>query len=181
MLRVFAPVERALEALYAVCGALAAGAIVLIALLVATSVVTRLLGIYVGGLTEGAGYSMAAAGSLGLAWTFGCGGHIRVDLGLNMLKGRAHAHLDRFALLLTTAAICYLAWFMLRMVLISWEYGELSDGSDALPVWLPQLPAAFGFAVFAVALVHAFVRYCLSGESPVRDAGPDFLSNGRED
>ena len=53
--------DRTLNGIYALCGALAAGAIVLIALLVATSVISRLLGIYVGGLTEGSGYAMAAA------------------------------------------------------------------------------------------------------------------------
>ena len=56
-------IDRALDRLYAACGAIAAIAIVLIAFLVATSIITRLIGVYIGGLTEGAGYAMAAAGS----------------------------------------------------------------------------------------------------------------------
>lgn len=175
-----ARLEHALHRLYALCGALAALAIVLIAVLVATSVVSRLLGIYMGGLTEGAGYAMAAAGSLGLASTFGAGGHLRVDLVLNAVGGRTHRLMDQLALLLTAAAVGYLAWYLARMVLISWQYGDLSDGSDRLPLWLPQLPAAFGFVVLAIALVHGLVRYLVTGRSPVEDASPAFLTDRRE-
>ena len=44
-----------------------------------------------------------------------------------------------------------------------------SDGSDGLPLWLPQLPAAIGLVVFAIALVHAALHYALTGESRIRD------------
>ena len=164
-------IDRALDRLYAACGAIAATAIVLIAFLVATSIITRLIGVYIGGLTEGAGYAMAAAGSFGLAYTFQTGGHIRVDLVLSTMPGKWRGLSEFFALVLTIAAIGYLAWFMLRMVNISWKFGDLSDGSDGLPLWLPQFPAAIGFSVFAVALVHGFVKFCLTGETPWTQTG----------
>jgi TRAP-type C4-dicarboxylate transport system permease small subunit len=169
--------DTTLNRLYALCGALAAGAVVLIALLVATNVVTRLMGLYVGGLTEGAGYAMAAAGSLGLAWTFGTGGHIRVDLVLEKLPDDGRRRLDQFALVATAASICFAAWYLARMTWISWDYGDLSDGSDALPLWLPQLPAAFGFCVFALALVHGSIKYLWSGRSPVVEEREKLLSS----
>jgi len=169
--------DKTLNKLYALCGALAAGSIVLIAVLVATNIVMRLLGIYVGGLTEGAGYAMAAAGSLGLAWTLGSGGHIRVDLLLEKLPDRSRRWLDQFAFLATAATICFAAWYLVRMTALSWDYGDLSDGSDALPLWLPQLPVAFGFCVFAVALVHGSIKYLWSGCSPVVDEDEQFLAS----
>ena len=48
-------IDRALGRLYAACGAIAALSIVLIALFVAIKIISRLLGVYIGGLTEGAG------------------------------------------------------------------------------------------------------------------------------
>lgn len=168
--------DRALSRLYAVCGAIAAVAIVLIALLVAGSILSRLFGIYVGGLTEGAGYAMAAAGSFGLAYTFGAGGHIRIDLLISRLSERPRGITEFIALALTAAAACYLAWFMLRMVRISWKFGDLSDGSDGLPIWMPQFPAALGITIFAIALLHHLARYCLTGEMPWANSGDSILT-----
>ncbi len=158
--------DRDLNRLYRLCGAIAAFAIVLIALLVATSIISRLLGIYVGGLTESAGYAMAAAGSFGLAYTFGTGGHIRVDLILNTLPPRPRHIAETLSLILATVALIFLAWYLVRMVLISWDYGDLSDGSDGLPLWMPQLPCALGFCVFALALVHHLIRFLFTGHTP---------------
>ena len=163
-------IDRVMHRLYALCGVLAGAAIVLIAILVLINVVSRLFGAYVGGMTEGAGYAMAAAGSLGLAYTFGTGGHIRVDLLLGAVRGKARRRMDRIAFVATTATLLFLSWYLARMVLISWRFGDLSDGSDELPLWLPQLPVAFGFSVFALSLVHGTVIYLATGESPIRDS-----------
>ena len=149
----------------------AAIAIVGIAAMVATSIISRLLGIYIGGLTEGAGYLMAAAGAFGLAHTFTSGGHIRVDLVLSALPERGRVVFEFIAVALTTAAMLYLAWFLFRMVWISHKFGDLSDGSDGLPLWLPQLPAAIGFSIFGLALVHGFIRFCVTGETRWRQTG----------
>lgn len=172
--------DRALNRLYAICGAIAAFAIVLLAILVATSIISRLLGIYIGGLSEGAGYAMAAAGSFGLAYTFQTSGHIRVDLVLITLSDRVRSKVEFIALFLTAASITYLAWFMVRMVNISWKFGDLSGGSDGLPLWLPQLPAALGFSIFAVALVHNFIKFCVTGQI-TWGKSDELLSNGKDE
>lgn len=164
-------VDRALGRLYAACGAIAAFCIVGIAILVATSIVSRLFGVYIPGLSEGAGYLMAAVGAFGLAHTFTSGGHIRVDLVLCAIPERVRTIFEGVALALTTAAVFYLAWFLFRMVRISYKFGDLSDGSDGLPLWLPQLPAAIGFGIFALSLVHNFVKFCITGEAGWRQTG----------
>ncbi|MEI4197331.1 TRAP transporter small permease [Roseovarius sp. E0-M6] len=174
-------VEAALDSLYRFCGGLAALAIVLIAVFVAVSVVSRLLGVYIGGMTEGAGYAMAAAGSLGCAYAFGAGAHIRVDLGLNACPQPLRWRLDQFATVLAAITVCFLAYYLVRMVRISWNFGDISDGSDGLPLWLPQLPAAIGFVVFAIALVHGALRYCLTGQSLVKDSDEALLERPEED
>lgn len=159
-----AALDGALNRLYLLCGVIAAGAIVIIAILVALSILSRLAGIYVGGLTEGAGYAMAAAGTFGLAYTFGAGGHIRVDLVLNLLPSKPRSVTELLALAVTTGVIAFLTYYFIRMVSISWTFGDLSDGSDELPLWIPQFPAAIGFTVFTLALCHHLIRYLFTRE-----------------
>ena len=159
-------IDRALGRLYAACGAIAALSIVLIALFVAIKIISRLLGVYIGGLTEGAGYAMAAAGSFGLAYTFQHGGHIRVDLVIGKLAEKPRSVAEIGALVLTSGAVLYLAWFMTRMVNISWKFGDISSKSDGLALWLPHFPAALGFCIFGVALIHNLIRFCATGASP---------------
>ncbi len=136
----------------------------LIAVLVATSIIARSLGVFVGGLTEGAGYAMAAAGTFGLAYAFGAGAHIRVDMVLTALPSNARRIFEFVALAVTALTAVCLAWFMARMVVISWQFGDLSDGSDGLPLWLPQFPAALGFSIFAIALIHHLIRFWITGK-----------------
>ena len=112
-------IDTTLRRVYALCGALAAVAIIAIGVLVLINIVARLFGVYVGGMTEGAGYAMAAAGSLGLAYTFNCGGHIRVDLVLSRLAPGPRRWADILAFVVTTLSVGYLAWFLARMVLLS--------------------------------------------------------------
>lgn len=164
-------VDHALRRLYVVCGTIAAFCIVGIAILVATSILSRIFGVYIAGLSEGAGYLMAAAGAFGLAHTFTSGGHIRVDLVLGTIPERERTIFEGIALALTTGAVFYLAWFLFRMVWISYKFGDLSDGSDGLPLWLPQLPAAIGFGIFALSLLHNFIKFCITGEASWRQAG----------
>src|SRR3546814_9328734 len=77
--RSMASLRRSLDRLYLAAGALAGLCLIAIGILVLLSIVTRLLGIYVAGLTDYAGYAMAASTFLALAYTFSCGGHIRSE------------------------------------------------------------------------------------------------------
>jgi len=169
-----AVLDRALRTLYLWCGYAAAALIVAIACLVVVNIVSRLLGTYVSGMTEGAGYCMAGAGALGLAYTLGEHGHIRVTMLLDRFHGRARFWLELWALLIATGLTCYLAWFLARMVYISWLFEERSDGSDEILIWIPQTALALGFVVFAVCLVHTVIMGISQGkigrkESPSSD------------
>ena len=101
-----------------------------------------------------------------MAYTFQAGDHIRVDLIIGRMTGRLRSGAELIALVLTTLAILYLAWFMAQMVKISWDFGDISSKSDGLPLWLPQFPAALGFVIFGVAMIHNLIRFCITGETP---------------
>ncbi|MDJ0947864.1 MAG: TRAP transporter small permease subunit [Alphaproteobacteria bacterium] len=163
--------DRALHRLYRGCGYLAAALIVLIAGLVLVNIVSRMAGAFVPGMTEGAGYCMAGAGALGLAYTFGEHGHIRVTMLIERLRGRARFGLELWAIGIAGMLLCYLAYFLLRMVYVSYLFEDRSDGSDELLIWIPQAPMAFGFAVFAVSLVHAIVVALATGRLDGRRGG----------
>ena len=150
-------IDHGLHALYRWCGYLAAVFVFLIGALVLVNIVSRLAGAFVPGMTEGAGYCMAAAGALGLAYTFGEHGHIRVSMLVGRLRGKARFGMELAALLVAAAFSCYLGYYLVRMVYVSYVFEDRSDGSDELFIWIPQVPMAFGFAVFAIALVHAIV------------------------
>src|SRR3546814_3070786 len=83
-----AVLRAALDRLYLAAGALAGVSLVAIGVLVMLSIVTRLLGIYIAGLTDYAGYAMASASFLALDYTFGQCRHLRVALILQRLHGR---------------------------------------------------------------------------------------------
>ncbi len=168
-----AKIDSSLHALYRLCGFVAAAFIVLIACLVLVNIGSRLMGSFVPGMTEGAGYSMAAAGALGLAYTFGEHGHIRVTMLIGRLRGRARFGLEAWALIVAAGLSCYLGYYLLRMVYVSHLYEDRSDGSDELLIWIPQVPMAFGFAVFAVALVHAVISGLAKGDIDTGESRDD--------
>jgi TRAP-type C4-dicarboxylate transport system permease small subunit len=157
LVRIAIITDRELRRLYLACAALAAISLVVIALAVLTSILSRLLGIYVPGTTEIAGYGMAATGALGLAQTAFSRGHIRVDLVLARLREVARSRTEILAHAVTLGFVAFAAWHVSRMVITSHRFGDLSAGSDNLPIWIPQLPVAVGFIVFALALAHMTV------------------------
>jgi TRAP-type mannitol/chloroaromatic compound transport system permease small subunit len=149
--------DRVLDRLYTGCGIIGAGFLVLIAICVALSIVTRLLGIYVAGLTAYSGYAMAASSFLALAYTFRAGGHIRVALVRNSFGPRGQLVLELWCLALASLFTGFLAFYLARMAWVSWVFGEKSEGGAATPLWIPQTAVAAGATVMAIAALHALI------------------------
>ncbi|HET8725865.1 MAG TPA: TRAP transporter small permease [Alphaproteobacteria bacterium] len=147
-----------LSLLYKACGVVAAGFLVMIAVLTALSIITRLLGLSIPGLTAYAGYSMAASSFLALAYTFGHGGHIRVSLLLGRLQGQARRIGELWCLAAGSFFSGYLAWHAIGMVQISHKINDISQAPDATPLWIPQIAMAFGATVLAIAMVERLIQ-----------------------
>src|SRR5690606_10965315 len=99
---------------------------------------SRLAGVFLGGVSELAGYAMAAGSFFALAWTFRTGGHIRVALVINRLGKARRLAAERFGRAVMAAAACYLAFYMARLAWFSWLYQERSEGSAGFLLWVPQ-------------------------------------------
>lgn len=157
-----------LSRLYLVCGGLAALFLVAIAVTVLISITSRLLGYSIPGLSAYAGYCMAASSFLALAYTFEHGGHIRVAIVLQNLRGWRRRLAELWCLSAGLFLAGYLAWFSIKMVRVSLEIGDVSQAPDATPLWIPQLGMAIGATVLAIALLDRLIAVA-RGAPPVTD------------
>jgi TRAP-type C4-dicarboxylate transport system permease small subunit len=157
--------RRALDALYLLGGI--AGALMLAAIggIIAVQVALRVLGAVLLGADDLSAFAVAAAGTLPLAHAFRHGAHIRVDLVLGRLRGRARFALETLALLLAAAIAGAFAYSMADLATDSLAFGEVSQGSIAWPLWVPQSLVAIGTGLFALALLDDLVVQ-LAGGSP---------------
>lgn len=145
------PLRRGLDGLYDASAGIAALCLVGILGVIVAQMVARWSGITFPGSTEYAGYLMAAASFLAFAHTLNRGGHIRVTLFLDKLPGRGRLAGEFWCLLIGTAATTYLTWYAVRLVYWSWKLKDVSQGQDAMPLWIVQLPVAYGAGLLALA------------------------------
>ena len=149
--------RRALDALFNGAAALAAVCMVGLLLMVLLSIVSRQLQFHVPGTDAYAGYLMAAAGFLALAHTLKRGEHIRVTLLLAALPGRWKKGMELSALAFATVLGSLFAFYCCRLAWQSHSFHDISTGSDATPLWLPQLAMAVGALILAIAFLDELV------------------------
>ena len=150
--------RKALDTLYDAAGYLAAFFMVGVLAMVLASVVGRMVNFNLRGSDAYAGYCMAAASFLALAHTLKRGEHIRVSLLLERFHGRLHRPLEIWSHAAGTFFCAALAWFSVRLVWLSYQYHDVSQGNDATPMWIPQIAMALGAAVLLVAMADDFVQ-----------------------
>ena len=157
--------RRALDALYNAAGAVAALFLIGTLAMVLAGIISRLEGIYVRGTDAYAGYCMAAAGFLALAYTFKHGEHIRVNLVLERLPALGRKAAELIALIIAAAIAALLAYYSVRLAWQSYTFKDVSQGVDATPLWIPQLAMAAGAATFLIALLDDLATR-LRGRTP---------------
>ena len=53
-----------------------------------------------------------------------------------------------------SVAVGFWFFYSVRMTWFSYLFGELSEGSDAMPIWIPQSFLALGLGLFLISLLH---------------------------
>jgi TRAP-type C4-dicarboxylate transport system permease small subunit len=149
--------RRALDFLYNGAAWLAALMMVGLLVMVLLSVVSRQLHFHVPGTDAYAGYLMAGAGFLALAHTLKRGEHIRVTLVINALRGRWRRALELWALAAANLLALLFAFYACRLAWQSRQFHDISTGTDATPLWIPQLAMAAGTVILGIALVDELV------------------------
>ncbi|GBD44138.1 hypothetical protein HRbin40_01621 [bacterium HR40] len=164
--------RRALDGLYLAGAMLAASFTVVMLAVILAQILARWIGFGFPGATEYAGYCMAASFFFALAYAFDRGAHIRVHLLLSRLAGRARRIAELWCLLVAGGLAWYFAFYAIRAVRVSRLIGDVSQGQDATPLWIPQLSMAIGAVLFAVALTDHALRLLVGGEARLGDGKP---------
>lgn len=149
--------RKLLDGLYTASAGLAAVCMIGVLIMVLLSILGRLLHFHVPGTDAYAGYAMAGAGFLALAHTLKCNEHIRVTLILGKLQGAARRGLELWALTVSVLLAALLSFYAWRMAWQSHSFNDISTGSDATPLWIPQIVMGVGTTVLLIALVDEWV------------------------
>ena len=152
--------RKPLDGLYMLAGAISAIFLVAILVIIVLQVAARMLGIHFPGSSDYAGYMMAAASFMAFAYTLNRGGHVRVGLLLGVFGQRRYI-VDTVCHLIGMVFSCLLAWHASNMVYWSWMLGDISQGQDATPLWIVQLPVAIGSIILAICFIDNFVSMLL--------------------
>jgi TRAP-type C4-dicarboxylate transport system permease small subunit len=154
-------IRRCLDALYVAAGAAAASCLVALLIVIVMQMAARWASIAFPGSTAYAGYLMAAASFLAFAYALNCGSHIRVSLLLTAL-GKHRFWGELWALVIACAASSYLAWYCVKATYRSHKLHDVGQGQDATPIWIVQIPMAFGAVLLAVCFLDNLVTLVLT-------------------
>ncbi|GAA0404025.1 TRAP transporter small permease [Cocleimonas flava] len=157
--------RRFLDTLYLGSGMLAGLFIILITIMILAQIVGRWFNIIIPSTEDFAGFFLAAATFLALAYTFRMGGHIRITILVHLLKGKVSRFALTAALSVFILMIAYGVYYTAAFVYESWSFDELSQGYIAVPLWIPQLGMVIGLLVFLIALIDDLVLL-ISGGTP---------------
>lgn len=162
--------RRVLDGFYGALTVLAALAMVAAFACVMLGVGDRQFAWGLRGLDAYAGYAIASALFLALPGTLQYGEHIRVTLLLQRLPARLRAVLEWWCLGAAAMLTVLLAYYACRLVWVSHLTRDVSQGSDATLLWIPQLGMALGCIGLAVAVLDALVARALGRSFYVKAA-----------
>ena len=151
-----------LKSIYKYSGYIAAFFLILVAGFILIGIASRIFGFYIRGLAEYSGYCMAASSFFALAYTFVEGGHIRITLFLEKIEGNKKKYLETWCLMIASFFSGYLAFYFIKMLIISYKFQERSEGADEILVWIPQTSVAIGSTVFFICVLHQFILTILN-------------------
>ena len=152
----FKQLNNNLNKIYKFSGYIAALFLILIAVFIIIGISSRIFGFYIRGLAEYSGYCMASASFFALAYTFVEGGHIRITLFLEKLSGPKKKIIEIWCLTIGSFFSGYLAFYFIKMLIISYKFQERSEGADEILIWIPQTSVAIGSTIFFISVFHQF-------------------------
>tara|TARA_Y100001970_G_scaffold136911_1_gene168476 strand:- start:8200 stop:8688 length:489 start_codon:yes stop_codon:yes gene_type:complete len=150
-------INKSLNNIYNFSGYIAAFFLILIAVFILTGIASRMFGFYIRGLAEYSGYCMAASSFFALSYTFVNGGHIRITLFLEKATGHKKKIIEIWSLLVASIFSAYMSYYFLKMLKISYEFEERSEGADEILIWIPQSSVAIGATLFFICVFHKLI------------------------
>ena len=149
--------DKNLNKIYRLSGYIAATFLIFVAVFILIGISSRIFGFYIRGLAEYSGYCMASASFFALAYTFVEGGHIRITLFLEKLSGLRKKIVEIWCLGVASFFSGYLAFYFIKMLIISYKFQERSEGADEILIWIPQSSVAIGSLIFFISVFHTLI------------------------
>ena len=150
-------IDNYLKTVYRFSGYIAAFFLIFVAIFILIGISSRIFGFYIRGLAEYSGYCMAAASFFALAYTFIEGSHIRITLFLEKTVNLKRYILELWCLIVASYFSGYLAFYFIKMLIISYKFQERSEGADEILIWIPQTSVALGSIVFFICIFHQLI------------------------
>lgn len=150
--------RRALDLVSQVLLGIAILVLVLIFALMNTEIVTR----YVFGRStliadEYTGYGFAILILAGFMYAHRTGALLRVDFGVNLLRGRWRTGSLVLASVASAGLATFSAYAGYRAWALSWLFNSSSSFTSATPLWIPQIAMPIGFALLAASFAEEAV------------------------
>ena len=150
-------IDNSIRKLYRLSGYIASVFLIFVAIFILIGISSRIFGFYIRGLAEYSGYCMAAATFFALAYTFVEGGHIRITLFLEKVSKTKKNILELWCLVVATYFSGYIAYYFIKMLIISYKFQERSEGADEILIWIPQTSVALGSTIFFICVAHQLI------------------------
>ena len=141
---------------------------------VAAWVIGEPIGLVVPSYAEFAGFFLAASSFLALAYTLRAGGHIRVSLIIRRFTGSPRRGIELWCTGAGGMLAGYLAFYAVRLVFDSIEFGDVSPGMVSVALWIPQSAVALGLVILTIALADEFV-------AALKGRAPSYTAKGEDD
>ena len=150
-------INNFLKLIYKISGYIAAVFLIFVAVFILTGITSRIFGFYIRGLSEYSGYSMAASSFFALAYTFHEKAHIRITLFLEKLKSTNKKFAEIWSLSVASFFSGFMAFYFIKMTIISVKFEERSEGADEMLIWIPQSAVAMGSLIFFICILHHLI------------------------
>lgn len=151
-------INTLLHKLYLFSGYVASFFLILIAILIVLSILTRTFDFYIAGLNEYSGYCLAAASFFGLAYTFEAGGHIRITLFIEKMSKKTKSIFEIWCLTAASIFSGFLSYYLIKMTYTSYLFEERSEGADGILLWPAQITLAIGSSLLFICIIHQFIK-----------------------
>ena len=155
-------INNILKSIYKISGHIAAIFLILVAVFILTGITSRIFGFYIRGLAEYSGYSMAASSFFALAYTFYDKAHIRITLFIEKIESKRRRLSEIWCLSVGSFFSGFMAYYFIKMVIISIKFEERSEGADEIFIWIPQASLAIGSFIFFICVFHHLVFLILN-------------------
>jgi len=155
-------INNFLKSTYKISGYIAAIFLILVAVFILIGISSRIFGFYIRGLSEYSGYSMAASSFFALAFTFHEKAHIRITLFIEKFESKKRRFAEIWCLSVGSFFSGFMAYYFIKMVIISIKFEERSEGADEIFIWIPQASLAIGSFTFFICVFHHLVFLILN-------------------